>query len=308
MKNKIVWIDNLKGLAIIAVVIGHMASPLSGFIYAWHIPLFFFVSGLLLKSEASLKQSTKKDFFRLIIPFIVFSLIGLFFEYLKHRLFPGFLFINGKLNFRQEIIGIFWWMDFSHLHHYGFVLWFLPALFWSKVVYRILLKVIRNKYLISLVSLLILLFASNRSWLLPFGIDKAFLGLFWLSLGWLLAGRYKVFCLAALFLLPIPQTDIALKVISGYGVIYSLLVINTLVGFIRYLPEKLKIFQQFGKESMLIFVIHPYINNLSYFLTVYLLGLIWVYEVMLSVIILVGILSLKYYAKTTKYAGIINWF
>lgn len=59
-KDRIIWIDNAKAIAILLVVVGHiiqfMYSP-EGFdqnivfryIYAFHMPLFFLLSGLVTK-------------------------------------------------------------------------------------------------------------------------------------------------------------------------------------------------------------------------------------------------------------------
>lgn len=53
MQARAEWIDQLKGLGIIAVVIGHHQSlmqllEIRDFIYSWHMPLFFALSGMTL--------------------------------------------------------------------------------------------------------------------------------------------------------------------------------------------------------------------------------------------------------------------
>lgn len=53
---KVNWVDSLKGFAIILVVLGHISSPLSSFIYAFHMPLFFIVSGFFLNPTNELKR------------------------------------------------------------------------------------------------------------------------------------------------------------------------------------------------------------------------------------------------------------
>ncbi len=279
-KEYIYWINSLKGFAIIAVVIGHIATPLAKFIYAWHIPLFFYVSGLLINEERSVLEQIKKDFKRLIIPFIVFSLVGLIIEYIKRWLVPGFPFINGSISLRSELVGIFWWMDYSHLRHYGFVLWFLPALFWAKNILLILKKTLRSNFLISIVSLILLLISSNQSWIFPFGIDKAFLGLFWIFIARFLTGRFWFLSLLTLLIFPIPETNVALKIINLYGICYSLVAINTIVGIIKLIPQNIKILALFGQETMSVLIIHPYINNIAYFLIIYMLKGSWVFEIL----------------------------
>ena len=45
--SRILWIDVAKGITIILVVLGHSSLPstISRFIWAFHMPLFFLVSG-----------------------------------------------------------------------------------------------------------------------------------------------------------------------------------------------------------------------------------------------------------------------
>lgn len=47
-------IDLLKGLGIVAVILGHLEIPmlLRSFIYMFHMPLFFFLSGYLRKEKS----------------------------------------------------------------------------------------------------------------------------------------------------------------------------------------------------------------------------------------------------------------
>lgn len=52
-QDRIEWIDVAKGIGIILVIMGHtfqldLVSP----IYAFHMPLFFFLSGLLFNLDA----------------------------------------------------------------------------------------------------------------------------------------------------------------------------------------------------------------------------------------------------------------
>ena len=62
--NRIEWIDIAKGIGIILVVIGHNFSDgeniiyLRKWIYSFHMPLFFLLSGILF----SAKQESFKDF------------------------------------------------------------------------------------------------------------------------------------------------------------------------------------------------------------------------------------------------------
>lgn len=70
-----VWVDFLKGLAIILVVIGHNANDdIKEFIYSFHMPLFFIMSGFLF-SPKPIKQYFRKSVKRLVIPYIAFMIV-----------------------------------------------------------------------------------------------------------------------------------------------------------------------------------------------------------------------------------------
>lgn len=77
MEKRLYWIDNLKFVAIFLVVVGHlpMQQEARNFIYQFHMPLFFIISGYLYKSRP-LKEEVKIDYKRLLIPYLGFSLIG----------------------------------------------------------------------------------------------------------------------------------------------------------------------------------------------------------------------------------------
>lgn len=87
--KRIDYIDELRGLAIILVVIGHLIqfngfstnNPVFEFIYSFHMPLFFSISGYITQKVTcvfNLRQLIifiKKKFLALIIPLFTWSLI-----------------------------------------------------------------------------------------------------------------------------------------------------------------------------------------------------------------------------------------
>jgi fucose 4-O-acetylase-like acetyltransferase len=127
-KARIDWVDYAKGLGIVLVVIGHtlrgeitsakgsdlwMVHQIDAWIYAFHMPMFFFLSGLFARS---LRQKTPPDFFYsrwaiLIHPYLLWSLIihgtrsvaGL-----ADRRWPEFIVNFWKVSY--EPIGIFWFL------------------------------------------------------------------------------------------------------------------------------------------------------------------------------------------------------
>ena len=54
MKKRLEWIDLAKGIGIILMIIGHMPSipsAVHNWIFSFHMPLFFFLSGYMFKKK-----------------------------------------------------------------------------------------------------------------------------------------------------------------------------------------------------------------------------------------------------------------
>ena len=70
-------IDIAKGLLIILVVLGHISTGNDldhKYIFWFHMPAFFILSGLFLAKERPMRDEAKNRFRRLIVPYLVFSL------------------------------------------------------------------------------------------------------------------------------------------------------------------------------------------------------------------------------------------
>ena len=83
-KERLFWIDCAKGVLIIFVVIGHMIphSLFVDYLYSFHVPAFFILSGYLLKCKNN-SDFSKYQLIRYIIEYVSFSMasIGLRFAY-----------------------------------------------------------------------------------------------------------------------------------------------------------------------------------------------------------------------------------
>lgn len=87
MKERIIWLDNLKGTLIFLVVLGHciqFSSPnpdkdvLFNFIYSFHMPLFMCLSGFACYKQNLKWNIVYRRFIQLIIPFFSFNAINAF--------------------------------------------------------------------------------------------------------------------------------------------------------------------------------------------------------------------------------------
>lgn len=147
------------------------------YIYSFHMPLFFFLSGsvLRLKPLKSFDGFCKDKVKRLIVPYF---LVGLFFM-LPVKYFASFYTNEGlHLAYRNFYNG----SDSGHL-------WFLTALFWCMVVFVALVKVCERLQVKSEVLLLfICMMIQMSAKLLPFDVlalkqGMGYIG--WFALGYL---------------------------------------------------------------------------------------------------------------------------
>ena len=71
--NRLEWIDWMKAIGIYLVVLGHFDSYGNDFIYAFHMPLFFLISGIKKKKEDDQGIFWKKLWFNLVVPMLIIA-------------------------------------------------------------------------------------------------------------------------------------------------------------------------------------------------------------------------------------------
>nr|WP_318660135.1 acyltransferase family protein [uncultured Treponema sp.] len=176
LTKRIGWIDIAKGIAIISVILGHSVGkgPFGIFIYSFHIPLFFVLSGYTIKRipATEIPGATLRDFKRLIIPIFICFLIDAILQvfYLGNN-------IDEVIKYKIRAI------VFGTLHKGMGRLWFLVALFWTKLFYRILLlKDCKYKIIFLLVCAYL---CSINQIQLPQNLDIMFIMLFFMEVGYI---------------------------------------------------------------------------------------------------------------------------
>lgn len=137
IRPRVQWIDVSRGIAIILVVLGHcisnMEEPGNRFILAFHMPLFFFISGLLCDGGADgFGVYFKKKFRTLLIPQITFGTINCGYEML----------------FRGKTLLSDWFLG-----------WFLLVLFYVSILFYVLQRTLNmesrcTRYKVLIVALL----------------------------------------------------------------------------------------------------------------------------------------------------------
>lgn len=176
MEKRLYWIDNLKFVAIFLVVVGHlpMQQEARNFIYQFHMPLFFIISGYLYKSRP-LKEEVKIDYKRLLIPYLGFSLIGV-----------CWCTITKHYNIIKLIVGLcvgenydtsWWYIPCQPM-------WFIIALIWIRLASSLNSMIVWLSDFILVICLSMILPNDGNNML--FSIDSALLAMPFFGFGYFL--------------------------------------------------------------------------------------------------------------------------
>ena len=136
------YIDIAKGIGIISVVWAHTLFYGSYQISIFHMPLFFFLSGLTFNTEKSVENITKSRFIRLYLPFLVCSIIYVPFNNYFVKLGASDKNIISSLSdYLVMIIKPFLFIQNTDMFA---SIWFLSCLFFSSVIVSLIYKTYTN--------------------------------------------------------------------------------------------------------------------------------------------------------------------
>lgn len=145
MKSRVEYIDISKGIGIALVIIGHVvygnnypmpnAETISNFIYSFHMPLFFIISGLCIKESKKIETTVLKKMARgYLLPYVIWSALYLLaFQVIAVLLKTPSIFENGRFAHAISDCGLA-------------PLWFLLALFISEVLVLMMKPMLKKKW------------------------------------------------------------------------------------------------------------------------------------------------------------------
>ena len=141
--NRLQWADAARGIAILLVLFGHTCPPpyTTAFIYAFHMPLFFFLSGLFMSYDTPWKTWWQKRVRTLLVPFVIFNLVLLVSDWCIVAFSPN---VHTPVDIPGRLLGTLtgWrsaaWPLFqgTPIHSWASSLWFLPALFVAQLLVK----------------------------------------------------------------------------------------------------------------------------------------------------------------------------
>lgn len=275
--QRITYIDVLKGIGIICIVIGHIIPYESFFhiwIYSFHVPIFFILSGILLNNKQEeiinkdLKKNIIKRFKSLIYPYITFSVIVIMKSFLKY------IMMGNVAEFIENILKTI------TLYGYG-TLWFLPVLFFSEILF---IKFIKQKQIMKIITFLvicveiILFYIFDFENYILFFINRICIAFLFIGVGYfitkieviinkkiLLVMSYLMMIIIIPFVMINGNCDLHLNKFNNIVLYFLNAILNSLslIYIFKYTINKSRILEFCGKNSLIIMTTHsifPIIN------------------------------------------------
>ncbi len=280
INKRIEWIDIAKGIGIILVVIGHVSQNefLNYFIYSFHMPLFFILSGYLYKEK---EHFVKKKAKSILIPYFIFSFLTFSYWYMIERKLRG-----QTTNPMDLFINIFVAKGGNQNYLFNAVMWFLPCLFITEILFYFLQIKIKGKYklqvilfVIILCSMLGFIYPKITLLRLPYCIDTMLTAIVFYDIGYLFKNKMEkflkkikskkvtiIFMILILFLVAIfswieQGANLNELKYNYFSLFYMVSVIGSL--FIYMLSNQIhnKMISYLGKNSLIIMCIHEPIKR-----------------------------------------------
>lgn len=139
MSNRVEYIDAAKGIGILLVVFGHnqikaITPELTGFIYTFHMPMFFLFSGMFFRSNIRFFDLLRRRFHTILQPYIVIILL---------MYAAAFMFSETQSSVILSRLAKAAYASGNYLDWAQ--LWFLPALFVVNIFAYIFFKLVYGR-------------------------------------------------------------------------------------------------------------------------------------------------------------------
>ena len=186
MKERVIWIDQLRGFCIFLMLLGHVAvpKPVNNYIYSFHMPLFFIISGMTLNYDRLLEYDFKSYFIKRIKGYIIPYL------FLNFTAIPIYWFVKSilqgsELSILRMLFGISMANYLTGFEHPAGPSWFLPTLFLAHMIFYMFVKLSKGdkRFVILFCAVSALIGFTERKTNLPLHLGTAFSGCMFMFIG-----------------------------------------------------------------------------------------------------------------------------
>ncbi len=179
-KKRLAYIDYARGICIILMIMGHIGfgDYFYQYIHAFHMPIFFLMSGYLYHEKVSLKDAIGRKVRQLLIPYLIMGGFHYVCWFILQRDTndPATVLLNLLLYNTNDPMPI------------AGALWFLTCLFWVEVIFMIVMRYLRRFAWMVFIAFAVFgstftLFIPHR---LPWALDVSFVAIGFYYVGYLL--------------------------------------------------------------------------------------------------------------------------
>lgn len=182
MKRREEYIDIYRGIAVMFMVFGHvqLGTGYDYYIHAFHMPMWFFVSGWFFKDKGNSITTVCVDKAKkLIIPYLFFGFL--------HYWIAVLFWVKPVQIINLKYIKNLCLTNVSGLPIAG-ALWFLTCLFFAEIIFIFLRREIRNNVLFIIIVSVIAFFGTIYTRLfhtrIPWSVDVSFVAVGFIAIGY----------------------------------------------------------------------------------------------------------------------------
>ncbi len=207
-KKRIDWIDTMKALLIIAMVIGHSTSPMVIYIYIFHMPAFFVLSGYTYGGKnKTLAGFIKNKVVSLLLPALLINMIYIILLCIMQETgCYNVISTEIKMSFFERIVGLFTKLQTTE---YGGATWFLFVLFEVEVIIKVIETILKkikcDKYILYLIFILggVGCALIEVHTILPYYLDLALVACLYFGIGLFFREKDLVECIDKKVMIPL---------------------------------------------------------------------------------------------------------
>lgn len=192
---RVKYFDIAKGVGILCIIAGHMGNAvINNFVFTFHVPIFFLISGYFLKNNTSLKEFAAKKYKQLIYPYIITCIciiVGVTLSNIIRTRSLEYLVEDVKTWFIASVYGS-GSIEYSTPFYMGQIgaVWFLTALFTALMIVRYFID-----YEYGWAGVILLAYVGYKTgtmvWM-PLSVQAGMTAAVFVYLGWIF-NKHKVF-------------------------------------------------------------------------------------------------------------------
>ncbi len=279
MRERIKWIDVAKGICMVSIVLGHQGiGAIDKYVYAYHLTLFFILSGYTMKQVEVNRDYLEKKFIRLMLPYFATCFIIIILD-----IFNCFFLIHDTSNqtvtnvIAKDLIRSFW--ASGSITAFGNVeigsrigaIWFLPAFFWAVIGTQAVIRYVSSKKMQCAIvgtGAVLSMVLARFIWL-PFSIQSGLMAMPYILLGYFIKDKkllervnFKIFILClTIYLLGVWGNLSVISFVSANAPDYVISFLIALASSICviYISNKIggcKVLEWIGQNSLYFMCVH----------------------------------------------------